>query len=148
MIHELGYSFYKPTRHVAVRNAFGGLPLKSITLTEPGHIEIHEVAPPSYPGNDEAQVRVRRVGICGTDLHAFAGTQPFFTYPRILGHELALEIIEIGPTSLQHDLKIGDSCCLRPYLNCGNCGACKRGRENCCSHLQVLGVHSDGGMRE
>jgi 2-desacetyl-2-hydroxyethyl bacteriochlorophyllide A dehydrogenase len=129
-------------------NAFGGAPLKSIVLMEPGRFAIQEVAPPSRPGRDEAQVRVRRVGICGTDLHAFAGRQPFFTYPRILGHELALEIIEIGPTSLQHELKIGDSCCLRPYLNCGSCGACKRGRENCCTKLQVLGVHSDGGMRE
>jgi 2-desacetyl-2-hydroxyethyl bacteriochlorophyllide A dehydrogenase len=129
-------------------NAFGGAPLKSIVLKEPGRFDIAEAELPSRPGKDEAQVRVRRVGICGTDLHAFAGRQPFFTYPRILGHELALEILEIGPTSLQHELEIGDRCCLRPYLNCGICGACKRGRENCCTKLQVLGVHCDGGMRE
>jgi threonine dehydrogenase-like Zn-dependent dehydrogenase len=81
-------------------------------------------------------------------LHAFAGRQPFFSYPRILGHELAVEVVEIGPTRLQHDLNVGDHCCIRPYLNCGTCGACLRGYDNCCVNLQVLGVHCDGGMRE
>jgi 2-desacetyl-2-hydroxyethyl bacteriochlorophyllide A dehydrogenase len=90
---------------------------------------------------------VRRVGICGTDIHAFGGTQPFFSYPRILGHELAVEVLAIGP-SVEQDLSVGDACCVRPYLNCGHCGACRRGVENCCVNMQVLGVHRDGGMRE
>jgi 2-desacetyl-2-hydroxyethyl bacteriochlorophyllide A dehydrogenase len=122
--------------------------MQTIVLTNPGMLELIDTQKPEPPGVDEAQVRVRRVGICGTDLHAFAGRQPFFNYPRILGHELAVEVVEVGPTQLQHGLQIGDRCCIRPYLNCGTCGACLRGYDNCCVNLQVLGVHRDGGMRE
>ncbi len=93
-----------------------------------------------------ALVRVHRVGICGTDLHAFAGRQPFFDYPRIIGHELGVEIVEIGANNL--GLAVGDSCAVQPYYECGECIACRRGRPNCCQRLQVLGVHTDGGMRE
>ena len=121
--------------------------MKSITLTEPGHFDLTDSPLPSLPGIDEVQVRVHRVGICGTDLHAYTGTQPFFSYPRILGHELALEVLKIGDTTSEHPLRVGDKCCLRPYLNCGKCGACLRGFENCCTHMQVFGVHLDGGMR-
>lgn len=122
--------------------------MQAIILTEPGHLELVDAPLPPSPAADEAQVRVERVGICGTDLHAFAGHQPFFTYPRILGHELAVEIIELGPTDEEHNLKIGDRCCVQPYLNCGQCGACLRGYDNCCTKMQVFGVHCDGGMRE
>lgn len=122
--------------------------MKSIVLTSPGRFEIIDVPLPPPPRENEVQVRVRRVGICGTDLHAFTGTQPFFSYPRILGHELALEVVDIGPTTIDHQLSVGTKCCLRPYLNCGTCGACLRGLENCCMKMQVMGVHLDGGMRE
>ena len=88
----------------------------------------------------------RSIGICGTDLHAFRGRQPFFTYPRILGHELGVEIAEIGPNAL--GLSVGDRCAVEPYLNCGQCIACRSGKPNCCVSLRVLGVHTDGGMRE
>jgi 2-desacetyl-2-hydroxyethyl bacteriochlorophyllide A dehydrogenase len=87
---------------------------------------------------------VHRVGVCGTDLHAFAGKQPFFTYPRVLGHELGVEVIDPGDGS--HDLRVGDRCSVEPYTNCGTCSACRRGKVNCCAALQVLGVHADGGM--
>ena len=122
--------------------------MKAITLLEPGRLELTESPPPPPPSIDEIQVRVHQVGICGTDLHAFTGTQPFFSYPRILGHELALEVISIGDTTLEHHLRVGDRCCVRPYLNCGKCDACRRGFDNCCVQMQVLGVHRDGGMRE
>ncbi len=122
--------------------------MKTVILKEPGHFDLIDTPAPAQPGTDEVQLRVRRVGICGTDLHAFTGTQPFFNYPRILGHELALEIVEIGPTTIQHDLQVGDHCCVRPYMNCGECDACRRGITNACTKLQVLGVHRDGGMRE
>jgi threonine dehydrogenase-like Zn-dependent dehydrogenase len=121
--------------------------VKSIVLTKPGRLELEEVEQPPQPGPGEVQVRVHRVGICGTDIHAFGGSQPFFSYPRILGHELAVEIVEIG-SSVVEDLQVGDTCCVRPYLNCGHCGACRRGFENCCVNMRVLGVHRDGGMRE
>jgi 2-desacetyl-2-hydroxyethyl bacteriochlorophyllide A dehydrogenase len=122
--------------------------LQSIILVQPRQLELVDVAPPNSPDENEVQVRIHRVGICGTDLHAFEGTQPFFSYPRILGHELAVEVLKIGPTMLDHKLEVGDICTLRPYLNCGKCSACLRGFENCCIHMQVLGVHQDGGMRE
>jgi threonine dehydrogenase-like Zn-dependent dehydrogenase len=90
-------------------------------------------------------VRVHRIGVCGTDLHAFAGRQPFFHYPRILGHELGVEVVDPGTDP--HGLQPGDRCSVEPYLNCGRCQACRRGQPNCCAELKVLGVHIDGGMR-
>ncbi|MEP7290935.1 MAG: zinc-binding alcohol dehydrogenase family protein [Chloroflexota bacterium] len=122
--------------------------MKTIILNKPGQLELIETVLPPRPGLNVVQARVRRVGICGTDLHAFRGVQPFFSYPRILGHELALEVLEIGASEVEHNLNIGDLCCLRPYLNCGMCGACLRGYGNCCVRMQVLGVHLDGGMSE
>lgn len=119
--------------------------MRTIILEEPGRFVLRETPEPGRIASGEARVRVRRVGICGTDLHAFRGRQPYFTYPRILGHELGVEVVEIGENSA--GLKIGDRCAVEPYLNCGTCIACRRGRTNCCVHLQVLGVHTDGGMR-
>jgi threonine dehydrogenase-like Zn-dependent dehydrogenase len=115
-----------------------------IVLEKPGQFAATEGPEPTLaPG--EALVRVHRIGVCGTDLHAFAGKQPFFSYPRILGHELGVEVIE--PGSEPHGLKAGDRCSVEPYLNCGRCIACRRGKPNCCTELKVLGVHVDGGMR-
>ncbi|HET6386079.1 MAG TPA: zinc-binding alcohol dehydrogenase family protein [Armatimonadota bacterium] len=117
----------------------------TITLDAPGRLVFGESEAPGPPGPNEAIVRVHRVGICGTDIHAFRGRQPFFSYPRILGHELGVEIVEIGPND--RDLRPSDRCAVEPYLNCGACIACRHGKPNCCERLQVLGVHSDGGMR-
>ncbi len=116
-----------------------------VTLVEPGRFE-SSTAETSVIKPGHALVRVRRIGVCGTDLHAFAGRQPFFTYPRILGHELGVEIVALpkGTTGF----KIGDRCCIEPYLNCGKCKPCLKGKTNCCETLKVLGVHIDGGMRE
>lgn len=115
-----------------------------IALQEPGRFIAADVSEPvAAPG--EALVRVHRIGVCGTDLHAFAGRQPFFEYPRILGHELGVEVIDPGSEPL--GLRAGDRCSLEPYLNCGHCIACRRGKPNCCTSLKVLGVHIDGGMQ-
>jgi 2-desacetyl-2-hydroxyethyl bacteriochlorophyllide A dehydrogenase len=121
--------------------------VKALVLEHPGRFILTDAAAPSRPAADEALVRVRRIGICGTDLHAFRGRQPFFSYPRILGHELGVEIVDIDPHNAA-GLRPGDPCALAPYLECGACTACRRGRPNCCARLQVLGVHVDGGMRE
>ncbi|WP_041614383.1 zinc-binding alcohol dehydrogenase family protein [Paenibacillus sp. JDR-2] len=94
----------------------------------------------------EAIVSIKRVGICGTDLHAYKGNQPFFTYPRILGHELSGLIEQIGDN--EEGFKAGDQVSIIPYLHCGKCVACRQGKTNCCTSIQVLGVHADGGMRE
>lgn len=117
-------------------------------LREPYRLELADIAPPKAPGKGEVLARVKRVGICGTDLHAFGGNQNFFSYPRVLGHELAVEVLDIGATNTELDYAIGDDCCVIPYLNCGACIACRRGKSNCCTQMQVLGVHVDGGMRE
>jgi threonine dehydrogenase-like Zn-dependent dehydrogenase len=120
--------------------------MRAITLNQPG--EFHWTSLPSAPAPNagEALVRIRTVGICGTDLHAFKGRQPFFSYPRILGHELGVEVLAGGPGVT--NVAPGDLCAVNPYLNCGECIACRRGKTNCCIQLKVLGVHTDGGMRE
>jgi 2-desacetyl-2-hydroxyethyl bacteriochlorophyllide A dehydrogenase len=126
--------------------------MKTIVLTEPGRFHLAETPEPPAPGPGEARVRVHRVGICGTDLHAYRGRQPFFTYPRILGHELGVEVVEVGDSEGRAPgaagIRAGDHCAVEPYLNCGSCIACRRGKTNCCVELKVLGVHTDGGMRE
>ncbi|MGH9452525.1 MAG: zinc-binding alcohol dehydrogenase family protein [Terriglobia bacterium] len=120
--------------------------MKAVFLDQPGQFRIAEMDPPAPPGTDEALVRVRRVGVCGTDLHAYEGKQPFFNYPRILGHELSVEILETAQNPF--GLAPGDRCSVEPYLHCGQCKSCRRGLTNCCLNLKVLGVSTDGGMRE
>src|SRR4051795_8674382 len=119
--------------------------MRTVTLERPGLFTIGDTAHPAAPNPDEALVRVLTVGICGTDLHAFEGTQPFFNYPRVLGHELAVEVIETG--ALVGDLHPGDRCAVNPYITCGQCAACLLGKTNCCANMCVIGVHADGGMR-
>lgn len=119
--------------------------MKTVVLDKPGKFRVED-RPPPRPTPGEALVRVRRIGICGTDIHAYAGRQPFFEYPRVLGHELGVEIIEInGPPPA--GMTPGARAAVEPYLNNPESPASKLGRPNCCEELQVLGVHIDGGMR-
>jgi 2-desacetyl-2-hydroxyethyl bacteriochlorophyllide A dehydrogenase len=119
--------------------------MKTIICQKPAHLSPIELPMPEViPGS--ALVRMKRLGICGTDLHAFAGRQPFFSYPRVLGHELSGEVAEINARDTS--LKQGDTVAVIPYLECGQCVACRAGRTNCCVDLTVLGVHQDGGMSE
>lgn len=119
--------------------------LRTIVCQEPGTLLLGEEEKPELL-EGTAIIRVKRVGICGTDLTAYRGRQPFFTYPRILGHELSGVIEEIGDND--EGLKVGDRVSIIPYLNCGKCHVCKKGKSNCCTNIQVMGVHTDGGMRE
>ena len=118
--------------------------MKYIVCETPGKLTLNTAEIPS-PATDEVLVKIRRIGICGTDLHAFAGNQAFFSYPRILGHELAGEIYDSNGHS---EFNSGDKVAIIPYINCGNCLACRAGKTNCCASLKVLGVHTDGGMQE
>ena len=120
--------------------------MKTVTLEKPFQFSVGDAALPESIHEGEALVRVHRVGICGTDIHAFRGRQPFFSYPRIIGHELGVEVIEVGAND--RGIQAGDRCSVEPYLNCGHCIACRHGKSNCCINLQVLGVHTDGGMQE
>jgi alcohol dehydrogenase len=119
--------------------------MKAISLKEPKHFERIDIPGPERPGPGEALVRVHRVGICGTDISGYLGKMPFFSYPRIPGHELGVEVLDVGEGV--RNVKPGDRCSVEPYINCQGCYACRRGRTNCCEKHQTLGVHCDGGLR-
>ena len=119
--------------------------MQTIILQEPGKFVFTDTPEPDAPARGEVTVRIRNIGICGTDLHAYRGKQPFFEYPRILGHELSAEVVEPNGIS---NLKAGMPVVVDPYLSCGKCIACRRGKTNCCQSLKLFGVHIDGGMRE
>jgi 2-desacetyl-2-hydroxyethyl bacteriochlorophyllide A dehydrogenase len=118
--------------------------MKTLICTKPGTL-VYGTSdmPQAKPG--EAIIKIKRIGVCGTDLHAFEGTQPFFSYPRILGHELAGELIDNGGAI---DFEPGEGVTFIPYFNCGQCIACRSGKPNCCVHIRVCGVHVDGGLTE
>ncbi len=119
--------------------------MKYVVCQKPGEFLIKEKEAPIRK-EGEALLKINKVGICGTDLHAYAGNQAFFTYPRILGHELASEVLEIGEN--EKGIKAGDKVVVMPYISCGKCIACRNGKTNCCTNISVLGVHGDGGMQE
>ena len=119
--------------------------MKYIVCEKPGEFKLKEKEAPIRK-EDEALLKINKVGICGTDIHAYGGNQAFFKYPRILGHELASEVLEIG--SNESGIKVGDKVVVMPYLSCGNCISCNNDKTNCCTNIRVLGVHTDGGMQE
>lgn len=129
--------------------------MKRIVCAEPRKLRLEE-APEPTAGPSEAIVRIRRVGVCGTDIHAYRGEQPYFTYPRVLGHELAGVVETVVPAgdgceasdAVGRNVRPGDAVAVIPYLECGRCVACRGGKPNCCVRLNVLGVHIDGGMCE
>lgn len=116
--------------------------MKTLICTEPGSFEYTAGTLPAHTEGNTI-LRIRRIGICGTDLHAFEGTQPYFSYPRILGHELAAEIEQTD----RADFEKGETVTFIPYFNCGACIACRNNKPNCCTAIKVCGVHIDGGMR-
>ncbi|GGA32299.1 zinc-binding alcohol dehydrogenase family protein [Psychrobacillus lasiicapitis] len=120
--------------------------MKAITCTEPGKMDEITLDKPENLANGEVLVAIKRVGICGTDIHAFGGNQPFFSYPRVLGHELS-GVVEAISNNVEN-VQVGDTVTIIPYLHCGKCLACTIGKTNCCTEMQVLGVHVDGGMAE
>ena len=118
--------------------------MKTLVCAEPGKFQYATADKPELM-KDQAIIKIKRIGICGTDLHAFEGTQPYFNYPRILGHEVAGELVEFDNAP---GFKQGEAVTFIPYFNCGNCIACRKGKTNCCTRMQVCGVHVDGGMVE
>lgn len=120
--------------------------MKAIRLREPKHFEHVEIAEPGAPGPGMVRVRTHRMGICGTDYSGYLGKFPFFQYPRIPGHELGVEVIEVGQGV--QNVAVGDRCSIEPYMNCGECYACRKGSTNCCQSLNVIGVMVDGGLCE
>jgi 2-desacetyl-2-hydroxyethyl bacteriochlorophyllide A dehydrogenase len=119
--------------------------MQQIILRSPGNFAERDVEQPSA-GPGEALVRMERIGVCGSDFHAFAGKHPAYVYPRVLGHELACTVVFAPPN--EFGISEGDRCAIDPYVNCGECRTCRMGRTNCCERLEVLGVHRDGGMQD
>lgn len=120
--------------------------MKAIQLEKPQSFRRIEVAEPSQPGPGEALVRIHRIGICGTDISGYLGKMPFFSYPRIPGHELGVEVLAVGAGVA--NVKPGDRCSVEPYINCQQCYSCRRGHTNCCESHKTLGVMCDGGLCE
>jgi 2-desacetyl-2-hydroxyethyl bacteriochlorophyllide A dehydrogenase len=120
--------------------------MRAIQLREPKQFVEIELPEPAAPGPGEALIATHRMGICGSDVGGYLGKMPFFTYPRIPGHELGVEVLAVGPGVT--NVKPGDRCSVEPYMNCGQCFACRRGGGNCCQNLKVFGVMTDGGLRE
>lgn len=116
--------------------------MKAIVCQEPFLLDI-VTRPEPQPADGELLVRIRRVGLCGTDYHIFAGRHPFLAYPRVIGHELAGEVMS-APAASQ--FRPGQLVAINPYLECGRCAACRKGKPNACANIRVLGVHVDGGM--
>jgi len=120
--------------------------MKSVKVTRPGELAIIEESIPELLDSKSVLVKVKAAGICGSDISIYKGTSPVATYPRVIGHEFAGEIIEIGKDV--ENLSIGDHVSINPVISCGHCNACKKGRGNVCKNLTVIGVHTDGGFRE
>jgi len=119
--------------------------MQQLVLEAPGRFIEREVESPAN-ATDEALVQINRIGVCGSDFHAFAGRHPAYIYPRVLGHELSGIVVKVSDNGF--GIKVGDRCAIDPYLNCGSCSMCLAGRTNCCEQLEVIGIHRDGGMQE
>jgi 2-desacetyl-2-hydroxyethyl bacteriochlorophyllide A dehydrogenase len=115
-----------------------------VVCVKPGTLVV-EQRPVPQPGLGEVLVRVRRVGMCGTDMHIFRGVQPYLSYPRVMGHEFSGEVVDSPAGS---PLRAGEPVYVVPYISCGKCSACAKHRTNCCMALEVLGVHRDGGLAQ
>jgi 2-desacetyl-2-hydroxyethyl bacteriochlorophyllide A dehydrogenase len=115
-----------------------------VVCRRPGQLQV-ERRPIPRRHSDEILIRVRHVGVCGTDMHILRGTQPFLSYPRVMGHELSGEVVE-APS--QSSFKCGDPIYVMPYMSCGRCSSCRNSKPNCCVNLEVLGVHRDGAFAQ
>lgn len=119
--------------------------MKTVLLKQPGEIGISEIEKTSRREN-EVLLKVRSTGICGSDIGAYKGVNPLVSYPRIIGHEIAGEVVEVAAD--EKTFRVGDRVILEPYVYCGQCYPCSIGRTNCCENLTVRGVHIEGGMAE
>ena len=111
--------------------------MKSVLLQSPGDIKIAEI-PKTERKPGEVLIKVHSMGICGSDIGAYRGVNPLVTYPRVIGHEIAGEVLELPEN--ETELKVGDRVLLEPYVYCGKCYPCSIGHTNCCENLTVRGV--------
>lgn len=119
--------------------------MRAIVCQEPGRLENVERPRPSLVPDGWARIAISHVGICGTDYHIFQGKHPYLAYPRVMGHEISATVLEAPAAS---GLTPGQPVIVNPYISCGTCIACRRGKPNCCVAIEVLGVHTDGALCE
>ncbi|MCB8839804.1 zinc-binding alcohol dehydrogenase family protein [Aurantimonas sp. VKM B-3413] len=117
--------------------------MRALVVEAPGRLRLDERLRPESAPEGWVLVDIARVGICGTDYHILEGNQPFFDYPRVIGHELSGRVAED-----KSGFSRGELVTINPYVSCGRCRACLRGKPNCCTKIAVLGVHRDGGLTE
>jgi 2-desacetyl-2-hydroxyethyl bacteriochlorophyllide A dehydrogenase len=117
--------------------------MRALICNEPGRLALIDRPAPGALQAGQVRLAVSHVGICGTDYHIFEGKHPFLQYPRVMGHEISARVVEAGPDSI---LRIGELVIVNPYIACGRCIACRKGKPNCCMAIQVLGVHTDGAF--
>ena len=118
--------------------------MEAVVCRKPGELALETRSEPRRT-SDEVLIGIRRIGICGTDFHIFEGSHPYLQYPRVMGHEVSGEVLEAPKGSA---LRAGQIVVVNPYMSCGVCIACRKGKPNCCVRIAVLGVHRDGGMCE
>jgi len=120
--------------------------MQAVVLDKPGSAAVKAVREPEAIQNDEILLRVRKVGLCGSDLNSYRGRNPLVSFPRILGHEVAATVAELNP--LHPEWQPGMDVTLSPGSNCGKCGSCAHGRPNACQFNETLGVQRDGALTE
>src|SRR5580700_12001363 len=119
--------------------------MRALIIDRPGEARVIDIDRPAGDPQD-ATMRIRRIGLCGTDLSTFLGKNPLVTYPRIPGHEVAATLERVPANNL--GLVEGMDVTMSPYTSCGECTACKQGRANSCRANQTLGVQRDGALKE
>ena len=124
----------------------GGLHMKAVQIVKPNDLRIIDMDKPTIDAKNNVLVKIKAAGICGSDVGIYHGTNAAATYPRVIGHEIVGVVEEVGGNAKK--IKVGDRVIVDQVTACGTCYACRKGRPNVCEHLQVRGVHIDGGYRE
>jgi 2-desacetyl-2-hydroxyethyl bacteriochlorophyllide A dehydrogenase len=120
--------------------------MKALCVQSPNKMVIEERPMPAITSPTEVLIKVKAGGICGSDVHIYHGSSSVATYPRVIGHEIAGEVVETGKEVT--NFCIGDHVIMDPVISCSNCYQCRIGRRNVCGKLQVRSVHVDGGYQE
>ena len=120
--------------------------MKGIQIVKPNELRIIDMPKPVIDEENNVLVKIKASGICGSDVGIYHGTNAAATYPRVIGHEIVGEIVEVGPNASAR--KVGERVIIDQVVACGHCYACRKHRPNVCGNLQVRGVHIDGGYRE
>lgn len=120
--------------------------MKALRVNKPYDLEIIDVDKPRISNENNVLIKMKAVGICGSDVHIYHGQNAAATYPRVIGHEMVGEVVEVDDKVTK--VKVGDRVIVDQVVSCGECYACKTNRSNVCMNLEVRGVHIDGGFQE